>query len=74
MESTQELTIRAIMFHIGIATQHPPLPHPSELSELGISFIEACVTLDPTERPSALELLQHLWLAPILSGLVSDQS
>lgn len=51
------------MFHIGIATQHPPLPNPNEMSDVGISFIEACVTLDPTLRPSAAELLNHLWLA-----------
>lgn len=26
-------------------------------------FIEACLTYDPVERPTALELLQHPWLA-----------
>lgn len=59
------------MFHIGIATQHPPLPNPSEMSEQGIAFIEACVTLDPTERPSAAELIDHPWLAHLVSGVVS---
>jgi serine/threonine protein kinase len=63
--------IRAIMFHIGIATQHPPLPDPSQMSELGIDFIEQCVTLDPTERPSAAELIQHPWLAEMVDAMVS---
>jgi serine/threonine protein kinase len=63
---------RAIMFHIGIATQHPPLPDPNQMSELGIDFIEQCVTLDPTERPSAVELIQHPWLAPMVEAMVSS--
>jgi len=62
------------MFHIGIATQHPPLPDPNQMSELGIDFIEQCVTLDPTERPSAVELIQHPWLAPMVEAMVSVQS
>jgi mitogen-activated protein kinase kinase kinase len=60
------------MFHIGIATQHPPLPDPSQMSELGIDFIEQCVTLDPIKRPSAVELIQHPWLAPMLEAMVSE--
>jgi mitogen-activated protein kinase kinase kinase len=67
-----ELNNRAIMFHIGIATQHPPLPNPSEMSEQGIAFIQACVTLDPTARPSAAELIGHPWLAHFTEGAVSD--
>jgi serine/threonine protein kinase len=59
------------MFHIGIATQHPPLPNPSEMSEQGIAFIQACVTLDPTARPSAAELIGHPWLAHFTEGAVS---
>ena len=62
---------RAIMFHIGIATQHPPLPNSSEMSEQGIAFIQACVTLDPTARPSAAELIGHPWLAHFNEGAVS---
>jgi len=59
------------MFHIGIATQHPPLPNSSEMSEEGIAFIQACVTLDPTARPSAAELIGHPWLAHFQEGAVS---
>lgn len=54
------------MFHIGIATQHPPLPEPGQLSELGVDFIEQCLTLDPVGRPTASELLHHPWLAPMM--------
>ena len=59
------------MFHIGIATQHPPLPNANEMSEIGIDFLQACVTLDPTERPSATELIEHPWLAHLTEGGVS---
>ncbi|KAG6814044.1 hypothetical protein H0H92_003894 [Tricholoma furcatifolium] len=52
----------AIMFHIGVSTQHPPLPDPSQLSEKGINFIKQCLTIDPMRRPTALELLQHPWM------------
>lgn len=50
------------MFHIGVATQHPPLPEPGQLSELGINFIKQCLTIDPTRRPSAKELMSHPWM------------
>lgn len=50
------------MFHIGVATQHPPLPEPGQLSEVGISFIKQCLIIDPMRRPTASELLQHRWM------------
>lgn len=62
----------AIMFHIGIATQAPPLPEPNQLSELGIDFVDRCLTLHPKERPSAEELLGHEWVANMVSELVSS--
>ncbi|THU91633.1 Pkinase-domain-containing protein [Dendrothele bispora CBS 962.96] len=52
----------AIMFHIGVATQHPPLPEPGQLSSLGINFIKQCLTIDPMKRPTAMELMQHPWM------------
>ncbi|GBE78410.1 kinase [Sparassis latifolia] len=52
----------AIMFHIGVATQHPPLPDPSQLSEMGIDFIRQCLTIDPMRRPTAVELMNHPWM------------
>jgi mitogen-activated protein kinase kinase kinase len=33
----------AIMFHIGVAREHPPLPEPHQLSEMGIDFVRACM-------------------------------
>jgi len=50
------------MFHIGIAVQHPPLPEPHQLSELGIDFIRQCLDIDPDKRPSAEELMLHPWI------------
>jgi len=50
------------MFHIGVATQHPPLPEPGQLSELGINFIKQCLTIDPVRRPTASELMDHPWM------------
>jgi mitogen-activated protein kinase kinase kinase len=60
------------MFHIGIATQHPPLPDPGQMSPEGIDFIQQCLTLDPMKRPTAEELFNHPWLAP-LKALVSHR-
>lgn len=52
----------AIMFHIGVATQHPPLPEPGQLSSLGIDFIRQCLTIDGMKRPAAAELYDHPWI------------
>jgi len=59
----------AIMFHIGVATQHPPLPEPHELSELGIDFIRQCLIIDPMERPTAVELMDHPWMQDFSEAL-----
>ena len=50
------------MFHIGVATKHPPLPDPGQLSPEGINFIKRCLTIDPMSRPTAVELLDHEWM------------
>lgn len=52
----------AVMFHIGVATQHPPLPEPGQLSDLGINFIKQCLIIDAMRRPTAVELLDHPWM------------
>ncbi|KAF9498126.1 hypothetical protein BDN71DRAFT_1443846 [Pleurotus eryngii] len=59
----------AIMFHIGVATQHPPLPEPGQLSYLGIDFIKQCLTIDPVRRPSAPELMEHAWMLEFREAL-----
>jgi mitogen-activated protein kinase kinase kinase len=61
---------RAIMFHIGVATQHPPLPEPDQLSALGINFIKQCLTIDPMLRPSAAELMEHPWMVEFKEALL----
>jgi mitogen-activated protein kinase kinase kinase len=61
----------AIMFHIGVATKHPPLPEPGQLNKSGISFIESCLVIDPVIRPTADELLSHIWMNE-LQRLLAD--
>ncbi|CAG8493723.1 12939_t:CDS:2 [Acaulospora colombiana] len=53
----------AVMYHV--VTGHPPLPDPSQLSELGMDFLKQCFIRSPQQRPSAKELLQHPWIANI---------
>lgn len=57
------------MFHIGVATQHPPLPDKGELSEKGIHFIKQCLTIDPVLRPTADELMEHPWMLDFMETL-----
>lgn len=60
---------RTIMYHIGVATQHPPLPEHDQLSELGINFIKECLCVDPTTRPTAFELMDHPWMLDFRKAL-----
>lgn len=62
----------AIMFHIGMAQQHPQLPDESQLSALGIDFIKQCLTIDPFERPTAMELRQHAWIRALVDELNAE--
>ena len=61
--------VRAIMFHIGVATQHPPLPDKHELSDVGIAFIQDCLDIDAIRRPSAQEMMQHPWMLQFMDTL-----
>ena len=62
------------MFHIGVATQHPPLPEPGQLSDLGINFIKQCLTIDPAKRPPAIELMNHPWMLDFRNTLLSYEA
>ena len=62
----------AIMFHIGMAQQHPPLPDESQLSPLGIDFIRQCLTIDPSTRPTAVEMRLHPWIRALVDELNAD--
>lgn len=57
------------MYHIGVATQHPPLPDPDHLSALGIDFIKQCLTIDAMQRPTATELMVHPWMLDLREQL-----
>ena len=59
------------MFHIGVATQHPPLPDPDQLSPLGIGFIKDCLDIDPMRRPTAQDLLDHPWMIQFRETMLS---
>lgn len=65
---------RAIMFHIGIATQHPPLPEKGQLSELGIDFVEKCLDIDPMKRPTAGELMEHEWIVQFSQEIAREMN
>jgi mitogen-activated protein kinase kinase kinase len=62
------------MFHIGVATKHPPLPESGQLSLLGIAFIKDCLNIDAYKRPSAAELLNHAWSLQIKNKLGEDET
>ncbi|PKI82645.1 mitogen-activated protein kinase kinase kinase [Malassezia vespertilionis] len=59
----------AIMFHIGMAKQHPPLPDEGQLSAPGIDFLRECLTIDPHKRPTAVELRNHPWIRALVDVL-----
>lgn len=63
----------AIMFHIGMAQQHPPLPDESQLSAQGIDFIRRCLTIDPFERPTAIDLRAHPWICSLVAELEESE-
>lgn len=58
----------AIMYHI--AQGDPPqLPSKEQLSEQGIDFLKRCFERDPSQRASAVELLQHDWIMTLRAQL-----
>ncbi|KAG7091470.1 hypothetical protein E1B28_010501 [Marasmius oreades] len=61
----------AIMFHIGVATQPPPLPEPGQLSSMGSDFIKQCLQIDANRRPTAAELKEHPWMDDLRAALQS---
>jgi len=54
----------AIMYHV--VTGNPPLPDPSQISELGMDFLKKCFIRSPQQRPTAKELIKHPWIADML--------
>ncbi|KAI7883718.1 hypothetical protein K492DRAFT_175043 [Lichtheimia hyalospora FSU 10163] len=50
----------SVMYHV--VTGQPPLPECSQLSALGMNFLEKCFTRNPNKRPTAKELLNHPWI------------
>jgi mitogen-activated protein kinase kinase kinase len=63
---------RAIMFHIGVATKHPPLPDTGQLSPQGIDFIRRCLIIDGLVRPTASDLQNHPWILEIKEALADE--
>eukprot|EP01125_Pyxidicula_operculata_P002200 TRINITY_DN12112_c0_g1_i1.p1 TRINITY_DN12112_c0_g1~~TRINITY_DN12112_c0_g1_i1.p1 ORF type:complete len:823 (-),score=282.37 TRINITY_DN12112_c0_g1_i1:333-2801(-) len=52
--------IAALIFNVVLNNQLPEIP--KYLSTEAQHFIAACLTVDPKQRPSATQLLQHEWL------------
>uniref|UniRef100_A0A0D9W845 mitogen-activated protein kinase kinase kinase n=1 Tax=Leersia perrieri TaxID=77586 RepID=A0A0D9W845_9ORYZ len=55
----------AAMFKIGNSKELPPIP--DHLSEQGKDFIRKCLQRDPSQRPTAMELLQHPFIQKAVS-------
>lgn len=53
------------MFKIGNSKELPPIP--DHLSEPGKDFIRKCLQRDPSQRPTAMELLQHPFVQKAVS-------
>jgi mitogen-activated protein kinase kinase kinase len=60
------------MFHIGVATKHPPLPDPGQLSSQGIDFIRRCLIIDGVARPTAVDLQAHPWIMELKDALTEE--
>ncbi|KAF8768682.1 hypothetical protein HU200_007235 [Digitaria exilis] len=62
----------AAMFKIGNSKELPPIP--DHLSEEGKDFILHCLQRDPSNRPTAVDLLQHPFVrnAPLEKTVASD--
>ncbi|CAB4376080.1 unnamed protein product [Rhizophagus irregularis] len=60
----------AVMYHV--VTGHPPLPDPSQLSELGMDFLKMCFIRSAQQRPSAKELLKHPWIEDAVKGVSAN--
>ncbi|CAG8555657.1 6742_t:CDS:2 [Acaulospora morrowiae] len=60
----------AVMYHV--VTGHPPLPDPSQLSELGMDFLKQCFVRSPQQRPTAKELLSHPWISNIQESTIEN--
>jgi serine/threonine protein kinase len=51
----------AVMYAIGNAQKSPPFP--DGFSDEACDFLERCLAIDPTDRATAEELLDHPWIA-----------
>ncbi|KAJ0970164.1 hypothetical protein J5N97_023041 [Dioscorea zingiberensis] len=64
----------AAMFKIGNSKQLPPIP--DHLSEVGKDFIRCCLQRDPSQRPTAVKLLQHPFVrnvVPVVKSILSSE-
>ncbi|KAI8139428.1 kinase-like domain-containing protein [Fennellomyces sp. T-0311] len=59
-----DMIAMSALYHI-VEDDHPPIPEC--ISESLQTFLRACFQKDPTDRPTAQELIQHTWLAPTSS-------
>lgn len=60
VDATPFLLQIAAMFKIGNSKELPPIP--DHLSEEGKDFVRLCLQRDPSNRPTAVELLQHSFI------------
>lgn len=61
------------MFKIGAERKAPPIPPDVRLSKAATHFLKTCFYVDPTKRPTASRLLEHVFPHP-LEGWQFEQS
>lgn len=61
------------MFKIGAERKAPPIPPDVRLSKAATHFLKTCFYVDPTKRPTASRLLEHVFPHP-LEGWHFEQS
>ncbi|KAJ3129908.1 Suppressor of Sensor Kinase (SLN1) [Nowakowskiella sp. JEL0407] len=55
----------AIMYHVGVANKHPPLPSPNQASPEALAFLSRCFIRPAKDRPTATMLLEDPWIKKV---------